>query len=85
MGQIIIDIPTSNTNKLFKASNVQATAVFKHIQNLGLVEIENPAIESPRRNSFEEDLKAVFGMWADREETGEEIAMAIRKANRWQQ
>jgi hypothetical protein len=83
MGQITIDVPT-NTNINFAASSVQAKTLSKDIQKLGLTEIENPAIEPPRRNSFAKDLKAVAGIWADREETGEEIAMAIRKANRRQ-
>jgi hypothetical protein len=83
MGQITIDVPT-NTHLNFTASSLQAKTLSKNIQNLGLEEIENPAIEPPRRNSLAQDLKAVAGIWADREETGEEIAMAIRKANRRQ-
>ncbi len=83
MGQITIDVPTK-THLNFTASSIQAKTLSKNIQNLGLEEIENPAIEPPRRNSFAQDLKAVAGIWADREETGEEIAMAIRKANRRQ-
>ncbi len=83
MGQITIDVPT-NTHINFTASSIQAKRLSKDIQNLGLAEIENPAIEPPRRNSFTQDLKDAAGIWADREETGEEIAMAIRKANRRQ-
>ena len=81
MGQITIDVPT-DINQNFAASSIQAKTLSKNIQNLGLTEIKNPAIEPPRRNSFAQDLKVVSGIWADREETGEEIAKRIREANR---
>ncbi len=39
------------------------------------------AIIPPRRNSMKEDLEAVFGIWADREESAEEISRRIRDRN----
>jgi hypothetical protein len=80
MGQITIDVP-ANTHLNFTASSIQAETLSKNIQNLGLEEIENPAIEPPR-TSRKEGLNAAFGIWADREETGEETAKRIREGNR---
>jgi hypothetical protein len=80
MGQITIDVPI-NKNINFTASDIQAKNLFKDIKNLGLAEVANPAIEPPR-TSRQEGLNAAFGIWADRDETGEEISNAIREANR---
>jgi cobalamin biosynthesis protein CbiG len=83
MGQITINVPT-NINLNFEATKIQAKRISNDIQNLGLIEIEDSAIEPPRRNSLRKDLQAACGIWANRKETGEEISMAIRKANRRQ-
>ena len=89
MGQIVIDFPTFGSEivkrYIVKDEN-EAVKIFRDIENLVKVESvsQTPAIEPPRRNSLQKDLKAALGIWADREETGEEIALEIRKANRGQ-
>ena len=42
---------------------------------------EMPVVIPPRRNNLKEDLAAVVGIWADREESAEEIAHRIRDKN----
>ena len=89
MGQIVIDFPTFG-NEIVKRyvikDNKEAVKIFNDIENLGKVEniSQTLATEPPRRNSWQKDIKEAFGIWADREETGEEIAMRIRKTNRRQ-
>ena len=89
MGQIVIDFPTFGSDMVrhfvIKDTN-EAVKIFNDIENLGKVEniSQTLAIEPPRRNSWQKDIKEAFGIWADREETGEEIAMRIRKTNRRQ-
>ena len=88
MGQIVIDFPTfggKTVKRYIVKDEIEAVKIFRDIENL--IEVEDfshtPAIEPPR-TSRKEGLDAAFGIWADREETGEEIAMRIRKANRRQ-
>ena len=89
MGQIVIDFPMFGNDMVrhfvIKDTN-EAVKVFNGIENLVKTEKtgRTPAIEPPRRNSLQKDLKEAFGIWADRQETGEEIALRIRNANRRQ-
>ena len=86
MGQIVIDFPMFGNDMVrhfvIKDTN-EAVKVFNGIENLVKTEkiSRTPAIEPPR-TSRKEGLDAAFGIWADREETGEEIAIRIRNANR---
>ena len=43
--------------------------------------INKPNFVPPRRNSLKEDLVEACGIWADREESAEEIARQIRDKN----
>jgi hypothetical protein len=87
MAEITINFPTLDTTEIrnFVVGKKDAAKIFNGIENLGLPESNaTPAIEPPRRNSLKADLQAASGIWANRPETGEEIAMQIRKANRRQ-
>jgi len=44
--------------------------------------VASGAIVLPTRNSLREDGNAVLGIWADREESGQEITRKIREGNR---
>lgn len=86
MGQIIIDTPLNNSfNYLIQDADVAETFI-KELNDVALKVKESkkpktPVIEPPK-TSRKEALEAAFGLWADREETGEEIAAKLRAANR---
>ena len=83
MGQVVIELP-QNVNRFYQVESVELGEEL--LQDLDEMErkmksSENPAIVPPRRNSLKEDLAAVVGIWADREESAEEIARRIRDRN----
>ena len=88
MGQVILEIP-QNVNRTFRIdSEERAAAILEQLEDsnerLSKLEeaIASGAIELPRRNSLSEDGDAVLGIWADRLESGQEIARKIREGNR---
>lgn len=83
MGQVTIEIP-QNVNRFFQVDDSEFGE--RLLQNLEEFEKETKpeklsAMIPPRRNSLKEDLAAVVGIWADREESAEEIARTIRDKN----
>lgn len=78
MGQLVIEVP-QNINRLFRIKDRKFTEklLFELEQN----EVKKSNIIPPRRNSLKEDLANAFGIWADREESAEEIARKIRDKN----
>ena len=81
MGQVLIEIP----QKVNRSYHVDDSAFGEQL----LDELERYskagqtlAILPPRRNSLKEDSDNVLGIWADREESAEEIARKIRENNR---
>ena len=83
MGQLTIEIP-QNVNRFFQVDDSEFSEQL--LQNLEDFEKKTksetiPAIIPPRRNSLKEDGDAVMGIWADREESADEIARAIRDKN----
>ena len=83
MGQLVIEVP-QNVNRTYQIKDADFGE--RLLQNLDEMELETkpekvPAIIPPRRNSLKEDLAAVVGIWADREESAEEIARRIRDRN----
>ncbi len=78
MGQLVIEIP-ENINRLFRVNDSQFTK--KLVQDLERIEVKKSNIIPPRRNSLKEDLAEAVGIWADREESGREIARKIRDKN----
>lgn len=83
MGQLVIEVP-QNVNRFYQVESVELGEEI--LQDLDAMEhkmksSENPAIIQPRRNSLKEDGDAVLGIWADREESAEEISRRIRDRN----
>lgn len=83
MGQVTIEIP-QNVNRTYQVNDSEFGEQL--LQNLEDFEKKAKtekmsAIIPPRRNSLKKDLAAVVGIWADREETAEEIARRIRDKN----
>ncbi len=83
MGQITIEIP-QNVNCAYRVDDSEFGEQL--LQNLEDFEKKTkaekvPVIIPPRRNSLKKDGDAVMGIWADREESADEIARAIRDKN----
>lgn len=83
MGQVTIEIP-QNVNRSYQINDSEFGEQL--LQDLEEFEKKSKsekssAIIPPRRNSLKEDLEAVVGIWADREESAEEIARQIRDKN----
>ena len=83
MGQVTIEIP-QNVNRTFRVNDSEFGEQL--LQNLE--DFEKKAkperlsgMIPPRRNSLKEDLEEASGIWADREESAEEIARTIRDKN----
>ncbi|HSK72867.1 MAG TPA: hypothetical protein VK892_14290 [Pyrinomonadaceae bacterium] len=84
MGQVTIEIP-QNVNRSYQINDSEfgekLLSDLEDFEKKAKAE-ETPAIIPPRRHSLKEDLAEVVGIWADREESAEEIARQIREANR---
>ena len=78
MGELVIKIP-ENINRLFHIKDRKFAQ--KLLQELEENEVKKLNLIPPRRNSLKEDLAEACGIWADREESGEEIARQIRDKN----
>ena len=90
MGQIIVETPLNITINYVIQDTDTANSLIENLDDIALRLKKNsnksktPDIEMPKSKLTLEDFNDVVGMWADREETGEEISMRIRKANRRQ-
>lgn len=83
MGQLVIEVP-QNINRSYQVDDTEFTErLLNDLQDFEKKHQfkESSAVIPPRRNSLKEDLAEVFGIWADREESAEEIARAIRDKN----
>ena len=78
MGQLVIEVP-QNVNRLFRIKDRKFTE--KLLLELEQNEVKKTNIIPPRRNSLKEDGEAVLGIWANREESADEIARKIRDKN----
>ena len=83
MGQVTIEIP-QNVNRTYQVDDSEFGALL--LQNLEDFEKKTKSekfanIIPPRRNSLKEDLANALCIWADREESAEEIARKIRDKN----
>ena len=90
MGQIIVEIPFE-VNRTYRITETQAAVELLNelnaLADTSLREVnpkqsKTPAIILPTESHNTKDSAAVLGIWADRPETGEEIARKIRQANR---
>ena len=83
MGQVTVEI-LQNVNRTYRVNDLKFGEQL--LQNLEDFEKKTKpekisAIIPPRRHSLKEDSEAVLGIWADREESAEEIARKIRDRN----
>ncbi len=85
MGQVVLEIP-QNVNRTFRIeSEERAAAILEQLENDREDKIKrgiaSGAIQLPT-SKFSDNDDEVLGIWADRPESGEEIARKIREANR---
>lgn len=81
MGQVVIEVP-QNVNRFYRLQDSEFSERLLRDLEQNSNPAETPAIVPPRRNSLQEDGNEVLGIWADREETADEIARRIRENNR---
>ncbi len=88
MGQVILEIP-QNINRTFHIkSEERAADIIEKLEGsderLSKFEkgVASGAIELPKHHNRREAGDAVLGIWADREESAQEIARKIREGNR---
>lgn len=84
MGQIVVEIP-QKINRNYKFETLEQGEELLHsVENL--VEKsgkrKTSSIIPPRRHSLKKDSDEVLGVWADRQESAEELAREIREKNR---
>jgi hypothetical protein len=84
MGQLILEIP-QNVNRTFRIeSEERAAAILEQLEDEPNDKIKRAiasgAIELPTSTFGDEDDE-VLGIWADRPESGQEIARRIRDRN----
>ncbi len=85
MGQVILEIP-QNINRTFRIeSEKRAAEILAQLENDRSNKIERAiasgAIELPKRKRTKKISDDVLGIWADRPESGQEIARRIRDRN----
>lgn len=83
MGQVTIEIP-QNINRAYRVDDSKFSKQL--LDELDDFEKKSKSkklqnVVPPRRNSLKEDLENAFGIWADRDESAEEIARRIRDKN----
>lgn len=85
MGQIIVETPFDLEITYFLENKKIAKELIKNLEKIALRINKDsgkaPVVEMPKVTR-QKGLEAAFGIWAERKETGEEIAVKIRKANR---
>jgi hypothetical protein len=82
MGQVIIEIP-QNVNRSYQINDSEfGEQLLQDLEEFKKkAKSEKSSIIPPRRNSLKEDLAEVVGIWADGEESADEIARKIRDKN----
>jgi hypothetical protein len=85
MGQVILEIP-QNINRTFRIeSEKKAADILEQLENDHGDKIKRAiasgAIELPKRKRTKKISEDVLGIWADRPESGQEIARRIRDRN----
>ena len=82
MGQVVIEVP-QEVNRIYRVDDVETSErILRDLETLTQKSKKESAILPPRRDNLKTDGEAVLGIWADREESGEEIARKIRENNR---
>ncbi len=85
MGQVVLEIP-QNINRTFRIeSEKRAAEILAQLENDRNNKIERAitsgAIELPKRKRTKKISDDVLGIWADRPESGQEMARRIRDRN----
>ncbi|MDQ3749078.1 MAG: hypothetical protein M3367_08720 [Acidobacteriota bacterium] len=87
MGQVILEIP-QNANRTFRIeSKERAAEILEQLENSEERSskfekaVASGAIELPKRKRTKKISDDVLGIWADRPESGQEIARRIRDRN----
>ena len=85
MGLVVLEIP-QNDNRTFRIeSEERAAAILKQLENDREDKINRAiasgAIQMPTQERTKEISDDVLGIWADRSESGQEIARRIRNRN----
>jgi hypothetical protein len=78
MGQLVIEIPQNIIRSFHIEDNKFSEKLLLDLENES---VKKSNIIPPRRNSLKEDLAQACGIWADRKESGQEIARTIRDKN----
>ncbi|MGI9034686.1 MAG: hypothetical protein ACR2GD_01485 [Pyrinomonadaceae bacterium] len=85
MGHIIVKTPFDLEMTYFLENKKTTKELIKNLEKIALRvnkdSDKTSSIEMPK-TTRQKGLEAAFGIWADRKESGKEIAMKIRKANR---
>ena len=87
MGKVILEIP-QDVDRVYRIDSEEtAAAILEQLEGSSKLSkfeqaVASGAIQLPTRHSLREDGDAVLGIWADREESGQEIARQIRERNR---
>lgn len=81
MGRIVLEIP-QDVNRIYQISEEQAAEILRQLEASSKFEqlVASGAIELPT-SKFGDDDDGVLGIWADRPESGQEIARRIRDRN----
>lgn len=87
MGQVVLEIP-QNVNRTFRIESEQKAAeILEQLEasdektNKFEKLVASGAIELPKRKRTKKISDDVLGIWADRPESGQEIARRIRDRN----
>ena len=85
MGQVVLEIP-QNINRTFRIeSETRAAEIIEELENERENKIKRAiasgAIQLPKHKRTKKISDDVLGIWADREESGQEIARKIRDRN----
>lgn len=85
MGQVVLEIP-QNINRTFRIDTEERAAeIIAQLENDREAKIrraiESGAIQMPKRKRTKKISDDVLGIWADRPESGQEIARKIRDRN----
>jgi len=85
MGQVILEIPQNVNRTLRIESEERAAEILEFLDNDYNDKIKRAiasgAIELPKRKRTKKISDDVLGIWADRPESGQEIARRIRNRN----
>ena len=85
MGQVVLEIPQNVYQTFHIESEERAAAILEQLEDDRRDKLERAiasgALELPKRRRTKKISDDVLGIWADRPESGQEIARRIRDRN----